>query len=154
MPVKISPRRIEQAMALAQQHGIEGSGIEEVIDRYIEAILSVYALREHAAKAEKRFEKRWMGYRLALLSIIDALGDQATEVFERPLALIAVAKGPQSSKVTDKNLLPKEYFNEPTPNIRKVTAALQAKKLVPGAVLTNPVPVLHIIPRTDPGEKA
>lgn len=146
----VSPKRLERAMSIAQQMLAEHEEIPQqadvwgIIDNMAERYVQIRLYLEGAAERTRRLEKTADQLRTDLKRILEAL---ELDYLERPLHTLTIAAGTPSAIVTDEQRLPRLFFAQPKPDIRKIVGALKSGADVPGAELTNPQPVLRILSR-------
>ena len=127
---------------------------EELLRRFVAAIAFAESRATEAkvfaagmAKRAQRYAGRADAMRSELLEIMLAL--ERSSFTGSPFGTVSVKRGIPSPVVTDEKMLPAEYWRARDPEVDRTKLgsalkALLADEIIPGAVLSNPMPVLAI----------
>lgn len=127
---------------------------EELLRRFVAAIAFAESRAAEAAafatgmaKRATRYAARAAAMRSELLEIMLAL--ERSSFSGSPFGTAFVAKGRPSTVVTDEKMLPAEYWRDVKREVDRTKLgnalkALAPDEMIPGAVLSNPMPVLAI----------
>jgi len=155
----LNPKRIEAAMSEAQQAiamlpdadaqarfqhlCATETDVVVVLDRLAEQSIADRLLAEMAMGRARRLEERGDVARDLIRRMLEAL---EIDKLERPTWTATVAEGPKAVIVEDENLVPQEFLRSSIDK-NAIKRALKAGEDVPGAVLTNGMPVLRLLTR-------
>lgn len=144
----------EEVLALALEADPTALPPEELLRRFVAAIVFAEArkaeaktIAESLRAREQRYASRAMVLRSELLEVMQALERSS---FAAPYGTVSVKRGVPSVFITDEQALPDKYVRVVTtrkPDKHALLAALKALQpdaMIPGAVLSNAMPVLAI----------
>lgn len=125
--------------------------VRDVLSGLVQAIVHCEDMAEATAKRLdelelrcKRYNKRAEALRETTLALMEAIGEKKVELAD---ATVSVRAGRSKVVVTDETKLPAEYKRtktETAPDKIKIGADLIEGVVIDGAMLSNPMPSLHI----------